>query len=282
MLASTRGEVDLEARAFRVARRIRTGSTSSIFEIEARHGARLAVKVLFSDDPATRVRFLLGAAAQSRVRHENVAPFLELVRTPSGLPCIVMPLLVGCSLREQLRTMGRLAPERACGLVGEALRGLDAIHRAGIVHREVTPSNVFVGRVDRESRRAVRAIVTDFGVAKVDDLPVAVPAHALSRLEAAYLAPEILLGERVDGRADVYAAGVVLFEAITGRPPFVGPDRAAVMEAHLDRTPPRLDLVAGASPSVADVVARALEKRPSHRWESARAFARALDAAVAT
>lgn len=282
MLASMATRVELETSAYRVSRRIRSGPTSSVFEVITPDRGRLAIKVLFSDDPSQRVRFLLEAAAQARVHHENVCPFLRLVRTPSGMPCIVMPLLAGTTLRELLATTGRFSPVRAATIMSELLRGLHAAHEVGIVHRAVTPSNILIGRLERESRRSTRAILMDFGLSKLDDVPIPVPRETLAKTRSTYLSPEIILGERVDPRSDVYAAGLVLFEIITGRAPFVDADDARVMEAHLDRNPPRLDVVAGAGRELADVVARALDKQPDRRWESARAFARALDAAIAT
>ena len=282
MLSMTDDTVDLEACAYKVVRRIGSGMTSTVFEAVTPERRRFAVKVPLSDDPAVHLRFLLEATALARVHHENVVPLLKLQRTPSGVPCIVMPLLVGNTLREHLFTTGRISPERASSLVGDALRGLDAAHRVGVIHRDLTPSNLFIGRTERESRRATRGILLDFGLAKIDDVSLPLPESALASLSPPYLSPELILGERVDPRTDVYSAGVLLFEAITGRPPFVGRDRARVMEAHLDRTAPRLDVVAGVDAALARVVARALEKRPDRRWPTARAFASALDACAAS
>jgi serine/threonine-protein kinase len=281
MLSSVDETMDLEACAYKVVRRIGGGMTSTVFEAVTPERRRFALKVPLSDDATVRVRFLLEAAALARIRHENVVPLLKLQRTPSGMPCIVMPLLVGCTLREHLFTTGRISPERAAYFVSDTLRGLDAAHRVGVIHRDLTPSNLFIGHGERESRSSTRAIVLDLGSAKIDDVSTPLPESAASQLSPAYLSPELILGERVDPRTDVYSAGVLLFEAITGRPPFVGRDRAQVMEAHLDRTPPRLDVVADVGPALAEVVARALEKRRDRRWPTARAFARAIDASIA-
>ena len=163
----------------------------------------------------------------------------------------------------------------------DLLAGLDAAHAVGILHRDLAPRNVFLGRAVDEPPSASRALLIDFGLAKLmmSEPPTDLSRRYPARGNPAYMAPEQILGQRADARTDVYAAGVVLFEMIAGRPPFSCADPDEVARAQLERRAPRLDRIARASAGIAHVVARALEKHPGDRYAGARELSDALAAA---
>jgi serine/threonine protein kinase len=262
VLASSRGSIVYEA-------------------LRTRDGRRFAVKLLTDDSLELSLRFEMEAAALARIRHPHVVEVFASTKTRSGRPCIVMPLLVGQTLAGWFATSGRLSEARAAKLVVSVLSGLGAAHAAGVVHRDVCPRNVFVGRASDEPAACSRPVLIDFGLAKLHASDV---ASDLSRRhpalgDPAYMAPEQILGRAVDARTDVYAAGVLLFEALAGRPPFVHGDPRGVLDAQLDRRAPELARVTYVSARVSRIVARALEKRPEDRFASAEALAGALAAA---
>jgi serine/threonine-protein kinase len=202
--------------------------------------------------------------------------------TRDGRPFLAMPRLPGETLRETRLRIGALAPAFAASLVAGALDGLHAAHRHGVVHRDVKPANIFLVA---SQAGPPRPAMLDFGIAKVSGAAACCTTdHQFVLGTPRYLAPEQILGGHVDARTDVYAMGIVLFECIAARGPFdllAGSDFLTVMRAHLGLAPRRLDDVADASPALARVVARALEKRPARRYPTAAAFAAAIRGAVA-
>lgn len=274
----------LPGTGYRAVRRLGGGSSSEVFEARSLRGARCAVKVLragLGDAPDAIARLEREGRALSALAHPNLARVLDVGTTSSGRPYFVMPLLEGETLRERLRRSGPLAPPLACAIFAEALEGLDAAHRAGIVHRDVKPANVFLERLPGSETAAVRAVVLDFGVAKIagEGGASTTASHVVGTPR--YLAPEQIIGGRVDARTDVYAAGIALFEAIAGRSPFGARGILEAMRAHLDEEAPRLRDLATVSFELDHAVARAVAKRPARRWPSARAFAAVLERARA-
>jgi serine/threonine-protein kinase len=195
-------------------------------------GQRVAVKVLRSDlatDPDIVARFLQERAVLMGIVNANVVRVHDLVVEGDTLG-IVMDLVEGPSLRALLDRDGPLAPALACTLVSQVCQGLAAVHAAGVVHRDVKPENVLVDMS-----------VPGWPVAKLTDLGIAHLAHGRSFTQALgmvgtplYMAPEI--GDQgASPASDIYSAGVVLFEAITGHPPFGGPNPVAVLMAHVEQ-----------------------------------------------
>lgn len=273
--------LDLD-RDLEITRCLSSGSRSRIFEaVRRRDHQRFAIKLLVADTLDVRVRFELEGIALSRIRHAHVVEILSAVTTPNGSKCIVMPFLLGETLRDLLDTTGRLSHARAARLMVEVASGLSAAHAAGVLHRDLHPHNVFVGRAWNEAPSRTRPILIDFGLAKLGapdptDLSRRWPAIG----DLAYMAPEQILGMPVDARTDVYGLGVLLFEALAGRPPFVADHPEDVVEAQLHRAAPSLDGIAHTTTALARVARRALEKRPEDRFPSARAFAEALYATL--
>ena len=283
--------------SYRLVRRIGEGSTSDVYEAIGPRGEVRAVKLLRPERARSgdaRARLRLEARALAALDHPHVVRIENSGVTADGRHFLVMPLLPGETLRARLDARGPLPAGVAGELAGQMLSALSAAHRAGIVHRDVKPANVFLARNAVRSAALGRSrcerwtsahpsdlgrvVLLDFGIAKVTwGGALTTGDHVVGTPR--YLAPEQILGGRIDARTDIYSLGLVLFEAIAGRSPFPDPDPIALMRAHLRTIPPRLRAVAGASPALDEVVARAIEKAPGLRWQTANEMAEALAAA---
>jgi serine/threonine-protein kinase len=268
----------LPGTGYRALRRLGGGATAEVYEVISRGRARRAVKVLravFADTPDAVFRFEQEGRALAALDHPGLVPVLDAGTTASGRPYFAMPLLQGETVKARLARGGSLAPAEACAITAEVLDGLDAAHRAGVVHRDVKPGNVFLA-ARRPGLAARRGVLLDFGVAKLLGATGRATTDAMIVGTPRYLAPEQILGGRVDARTDVYAAGVSLFEMIAGRAPFDAASPIALMRAHLEDQAPALSGFVPVSAALDHAVARALAKSPARRWPSARAFAAAL------
>jgi serine/threonine protein kinase len=233
-------------------------------------GAEVAVKVSrrsHGDD--LDVRFRTEAKLGSMLAHRNIVRIFDLVEDADGSLVLVMELLRGESLAQHLRARGKLGTKEAMAIAVPILSGLGHAHAEGIVHRDVTPANVFLA-VDPDGQVTPKLI--DFGIAK---LPAA-GTHTLDGRVLGtprYMAPEQIRGLEIDGRADVFSLAVVLYEALTGTCPFEAgspsASLAAVLETEVDPSPE-------IEPRVWLELARALGKRPYERPATAGAFADAL------
>jgi serine/threonine protein kinase len=242
--------------------------------LEVRRGSeRVIVKVLREGaGEVERCRFEGEVAALAAVRHVNVVRTLRVIHDDEGPRALVMPRLVGRSIREWLTTLGPLpAPLAAC-VFGDALSGLGALHRRALVHRDVKPDNLFLGREEHEPPSAVRCIVLDLGLAASPLASLTTGRHVVGSV--GYLAPEQVLAGNLDARTDVWGAGVSLFEAVSRRPAFLSDDPLCVLERD-----PFDDLTqreARALRPFEPLLRRALAKRPALRWPSAAAMGEAL------
>lgn len=243
-----------------------------VYEAEdVRLGRTVALKLLapgVARDPVSRSRFEREARAASRLDHPNVGVVYEIGETDLGAPFIAMARYTGCTLRDKL-TDGPLGVDEAVAVVGGVAAGLGAAHRAGVVHRDVKPENVIVTEDGT-------AKVIDFGVAKLSGAATLTQADEVTGT-AYYMSPEQAGGGEADARADVWALGVVLYEALAGRRPFAGDYASAVLYAVVYETPTPLDaLRPGVPQRVVEVVDRCLLKDPADRYPDAAAVARAL------
>jgi len=239
-------------------------------------GRPVAVKLLgewLAGDPVAAERLRREARAAARLVHPNVARVLDLGEQ-DGRPYLVMELLEGESLAAVIRRSGPLAPAEAAQIAGAVADALHAAHQAGVVHRDVKPGNLFL---------------TAGGDVKVLDFGIAAAAWEASLTggeligTAAYLAPERALGREATPAADVYALGVVLYEMLSGRPPFSGEDGMALASAHIHARPVPLRQAAPWVPApLAVACERALAKDPAERPASAAAFADLLRATITT
>ncbi|MFT5222257.1 MAG: serine/threonine protein kinase, partial [Glaciecola sp.] len=239
-------------------------------------GREVAIKVLHShlaSDPAFRARFLREAQAAAALSHPNVVAIHDL-DDHDGRAQLIMEVVDGPSLSEVLATRGRLAPGEVLALLGPAAAGLAAAHEAGLVHRDVKPGNILIA-LDGTVK------VGDFGLARA----AASSEHTFGSDTLVgsphYFAPESVDGQPLGPTADVYALGVVAFEALTGRPPFAGDSAMATALQHTTRTvPPPSSIVAGLPASIDAVIQKATSRDPDARYPDAAAFGLALAAAT--
>jgi serine/threonine-protein kinase len=265
---------------YRAVRLLGTGSSSDVYEATGPSGDRFAVKVLrpgVRDWGEFSVRLMQEGRVLASIDHPHIMTVREMGLTHDNRPFLVMPRIEGATLREFLGTRGPLDPNLAVSLVAGALDGLHVAHCRGIVHRDVKPGNIFL--VHDQSKNPQRAMMFDFGIAKIAEAGAYRTSGNRILGTPRYISPEQIIGGRVDGRTDVYAMAIVLFEAIAARGPYDvlrGAEFNVHMRAHLGLAPRRLDDLSPASPALARVVARALEKAPARRYPSAAAFATAL------
>jgi eukaryotic-like serine/threonine-protein kinase len=235
----------------------------------------VAVKLLhahLATDPAFLDRFRREARAAAALSHPNVVAVHDWGETDEG-PFLVLQLIDGPSLRGVLRHRRRLHAEEAVSVLGPAAAGLGAAHAAGLVHRDVKPENLLLG-LDG----AVR--VTDFGLARAAASATSTFGTDVLVGSPHYLSPEAVRGQPLDPRADVYALGVVLFETLTGRPPFEADSPFATAVQHTaNRVPPPSTVVPGVPPALDEVVRRATDPDRDGRYADAAAFGAALTAA---
>ena len=259
-------------------RRLGRGGMGDVYEVAegSRGGPRYALKLLHSalcrrSDIA--LRFQQEATVAARVDHPSVVRVFALGETADGRPYLLMELLRGRDLRAELDHQGPLPVARALDLVAQALDGLAAAHAAGVVHRDVKLENLFLTE-DGTLK------VLDFGIAKItaEEASFTLPGAVVGTLRS--MAPEQFTQAAVDPRADVYAAGLALYELITGRGPFdeLRGLPLALQFAHCERTPPAPSRLTGhpIPAGVEAAILRALSKSPADRFQSARAMADVL------
>ncbi|HJQ46062.1 MAG TPA: Stk1 family PASTA domain-containing Ser/Thr kinase [Amycolatopsis sp.] len=237
---------------------------------DVRLGREVAVKILRADlarDPQFQERFRREAQNAAALNHPAIVAVYDTgeAQTEYGpLPYIVMEYVNGRTLRDIVKTEGPMAQKRAMEVMADVCAALDFSHRHGIVHRDVKPANVMI-----TNQGAVK--VMDFGIARaMHDGQAAMTQTAAVIGTAQYLSPEQARGEGVDARSDVYAAGCVLYELITGEPPFTGDSPVAVAYQHVREDPKAPSSVNPAvSPELDAIVLKALAKGPANRYQSA-------------
>lgn len=240
---------------------------------DVRLGREVAVKVLRADlarDPSFQARFRREAQAAASLNHPAIVAVYDTGEdanpaNPNGaLPYIVMEYVEGRTLRDILKNEGPLHPQRGMEIVADICAALDYSHRNGIVHRDVKPGNVMVTR-----NGAVK--VMDFGIARaVTDSAATVTSTAAVIGTAQYLSPEQARGESVDARSDVYSTGCLLYELLSGHPPFTGDSPVAVAYQHVREDPIPPSQVNRDVPRALDaIVLKAMAKNPINRYQSA-------------
>ncbi len=249
-----------------------------------RLGRTVALKVLppaLAADHEYRRRFEREAAIAASLEHPNVVPIYDAGHV-HGILYLSMRFVDGEDLGAVLRREGRLDVERVCALLGPVADALDAVHEAGLVHRDVKPGNVLIAR-SRRARGAEQVYLCDFGIAKGT-------AGAGSDITSAgqffgtphYSSPEQIEGRWLDGRSDQYGLACLVFRSLTGQVPYPRTGTAAVIYAHLAADPPRPGRHRPDLPAAVDeAVARATAKHPDHRFPNCSSFIAALLAAAA-
>ena len=266
---------------FRVLELLGTGSSGAVYLAEdVMLERRVALKILgpeFVRDERFRERFLRESRIAASLEHPNIVP-IHSAGEANGALYIAMRFVEGRDLRQLLEGVGRLAPERAVAIISQVAAALDAAHARGLVHRDVKPGNILLASVGG----AEHAYLADFGLAKHASTAMSLTGERAIVGTIDYIAPEQVEGGPVDGRADVYSLGCVLYESLAGAPPFERENELAVIHAHLAVPPPRLaDRQPELPEQLDDVIAGALAKKADERYPSGGEFAAAARAAVA-
>ncbi len=254
--------------------------------IDTRLGRKVAIKLLkpsLANDPKFRLLFREEAQKAARMAHPTIVRVFdageETVRDPNGLesqvPFIVMEFVDGRLLKDIISD-GPLEPDEAARIIAQVLTALEYSHRALLVHRDIKPGNIMVTQNGQVK-------VMDFGIARaVSDNSATVADTSAVLGTAQYFSPEQARGETVDARTDLYSTGVVLFELLTGRPPFHGDRPVAVAYQHISEAPVKPSSInPKVSPAMDAVALHSLEKDKFTRYQSAAEFRSALDSAVA-
>jgi len=260
------------------------GGMGAVFRARRRHlGDDVAIKIMRPDHmgPAAQERFLRESRACATLRHPNIVSILDYSIDAEGHPFLVMELLSGPSLRDEIAVRGRLDVEDVQRIIPPLCAALELAHKRNIVHRDIKPANIVAH--DFGSGNRVYKLV-DFGLANVresaDETRLTGPHQFLGTV--AYASPEQLTGKPIDVRSDIYSLGAVVFEMLTGRVPFDG-DAAAIFAAHMTAPPPRPGKVRDDLPAWVDVaVARAMAKSPDDRWPSMSDFGGLVTASIDT
>jgi serine/threonine protein kinase len=268
---------------YRVTRQLDQGGMSRIFLARDRASGRdVVVKVLKPELLAaskSREHFRREIHIMSRFEHPNAVKYLDAAPNDPGGPVLVMEYLRGVDLGVLLHQQRRLSPQRAGRLLGQLCDVLQAAHEGGIVHRDIKPGNLMIlhgGTADETLK------LMDFGLAKITAMLYIAPDELINYPEPAasgtpeYICPEEVFGRGVDSRADLYSVGVVLYEMLAGRLPFVGDDVQKLMKCHEKVTPPtfaEIGLGGLVPPAIEDVVRCCLNKQPDQRPRTAAELA---------
>ena len=255
---------------------------------DLRLGRRVAVKILRPDlarDPSFQARFRREAQSAASLNHPNVVAVYDTGEDVLGsaegdtgevVPYIVMEFVDGMTLRQLLTSGRRLLPERTLEITSGTLAALDYSHRHGIVHRDIKPANVML-------TRGGDVKVMDFGIARaLADSGQTMTQQSAVLGTAHYLSPEQARGEIVDSRSDIYSTGCLLYELLTGRPPFTGESPVSIAYQHVSEQPvPPSQLDPSVTPQVDTIVLTALAKRPEDRYQTAAEMRADVERAIA-
>ncbi|QJW99818.1 serine/threonine protein kinase [Frigoriglobus tundricola] len=275
---------------YRLLRSLGSGSNAEVFLAEPLRGAGDTVVVKRIHDhvvehPRFRQLFEAEVRSMANFSHPYAVGLIEAsLDDPLG-PCLVMEYVPGVTLETVLAVHKRLAPERVARLLGCFCHALQAAHDAGIVHRDLKPSNLMVINPDAPDESLK---VMDFGFAgfsakphiQLAELTGHGPIYAIGT--PGYVSPEMIRGDRVDGRSDLYSVGVILFELLTGRLPFNHDRQDRLLAAHIQEAPPRFHRIGCGfiPPAVEGVVQLALCKYPNERQQSAQELGESFGRAV--
>ncbi|MDP9208027.1 MAG: DUF4328 domain-containing protein [Actinomycetota bacterium] len=259
---------------YRIVEQAGSGGMGVVYRAEETGlgGRPVALKLLppaLAGDPDFRARFLREMRVAAAIDHPNIIPIYR-AGEDRGLLYLAMRYVHASDLRRVLEAEGRLDPARALAILDQVARALDAAHALGLVHRDVKPGNILLAPpvLDGDPEHVY---LVDFGLARSDSDDRSIGGAGSFLGTPRYAAPEQAAGHPVDGRADGYALGCVLYECLTGQPPFPGGSGEAVLLAHLEAPPPRVTtLRPDLPPAIDQVVARAMAKTPADRFPTCR------------
>jgi len=265
---------------FRIDAMIGRGAMADVYRaLDLATQVYVAVKILkksLSGDASAKLRFTREAEVQAKLRHRNIAAVYATGITEHDEPYLVVELLRGKTLRNVLKAETRISPRRAASYAWQALQGLAVVHGSGVLHRDLKPANLML---EPSPGPIERVALIDFGFATLEGA-VKLTQQGVVVGSLTYIAPERLRGELPDGRSDLYSIGVILFEMLSGAPPFRADHEIDLIELHLDAEPPPLE--AAVPEALREIVEHALAKYPSERYADATAMAQALEAAAQT
>ena len=265
---------------YRVLSKLGRGGMGTVFLAQQLGMNRqVAIKVLHpevSEQPDAARRFHIEAQAAARLNSPNIVSVFNFGQLQTGELYLAMEYLPGRSLHAELATYGQMPLMRALALVGQIARGLDEAHRNGVIHRDLKPGNVMI--VPRPEGEVAKLL--DFGIAKLDTESATQTQGWVGTPR--YMAPEQFTGGHVDARTDVYALGLITYEMLVGRSPFVSDNPMSYVHDHVYAAVPSMQSVAPGlvPPAVEAVVLSALAKQPQERPASAGEFARRLAESV--
>ena len=278
--AELQGEI-LDKR-YEIVARIAEGAMGVVYRgVRLKLDRAVAIKVMHHSLPDAgdaRKRFEREARLMARLEHPHCVSIVDY-GVHKGKPYVVMQLVSGRDLFDVLAEQRCFDPPRAADVMCQVLSGLAHAHEQNIIHRDIKPANIMI---TPKAPLGVHARILDFGLARILGSSTST-SKGVAVGSPSYMAPEQCRGDEVDARVDIYACGVVLFEMLTGRKPFIADEPIAIIKQQLEEPPPRLaDVTPGDYGTLEAVVARALAKAPQDRYPSAVAMAEALAAAVTT
>ena len=268
--------VGTEVAGYRIVEQAGSGGMGVVYRAEETGlgGRPVALKLLpaaLAGDPDFRARFLREMRVAAAIDHPNIVPIYR-AGEDRGRLYLAMRYVHASDLRRLLEAEGRLSPERALAILDQVARALDAAHARGLVHRDVKPGNILLAPPVFDGD-AEHVYLVDFGLARSDSDDRSLGGGGSFLGTPRYAAPEQAAGRPVDGRTDGYALGCVLYECLTGQPPFPGGSGEAILLAHLEASPPRVTaLRPDLPPAIDQVVARAMAKDPATRFPTCRAL----------
>ena len=260
---------------YKVESLLGVGGMGRVYSAVGPDGGRVALKLVKADlatDDIFRRRFEREVRIARTVVHPNVVPVVD-AGDHEGIPYMAQRFVGNGSLEDRLQKQSPLDLETVVTVCSQVAGGIDALCASGLVHRDVKPANILLDEDEI-------AYITDFGLAKDSQASVLTrPGQALGSLD--YMSPEQIRGEKVDAASDVYGLGCVMYECLSGAPPFADRQGMRVLWAHLQDEPVKLTSKrSDLPPEISEVVMRALDKDPAKRPETAGEFARMFRAAA--
>ena len=263
---------------YELLRELGRGGTAVVHLARKRStGAEVAIKLIratYLEDEEALARFAREARFTARLDHPNVVPILDVLALDAGGIALIMAHVAGRTLKQWIRDSGRLNPEHAERVIRDIANGLNAAHGLGIVHRDVKPENIFIDDTGR-------ALLADFGLARSMTNETQLTMSGVAIGTPAYMPPEQIDGGVIDARGDIYSLGLVGWEALSGQRPWEGHSLYALLyhQKH-DFLPDVREMRTDVSDRLADVIATAIEKDPTARWQTVAEMLAALDGAL--
>ena len=270
--------------SYRIQGVLGRGGMSVVFRADnMRLGNEVALKVLsaeLSENDAFRERFVRESRLAASINHPNIIPIYD-AGEEDGLLYIAMRYVAGADLKTLIRQEGPLSLRRTADMISQVARGLSVAHQRGLIHRDIKPANILTERAGADGETVDHAYLADFGLMKhqVSRSGLTDTGQFLGTVD--YVAPEQVEGRQTDQRSDVYSLGCVLYECLTGSVPYPRDSDVAVLFAHVQDTVPRItDLRPDLTSAIDEIGARAMAKRPEHRYANATDISRDLTEAV--